>query len=569
MDTIIAYARSHRSSLVRGVLATVGVVFFRLAMPWPLREVLEMVFPRAAHEGRHLVDYLPASGDPVFWLAGLYVLLALGLGLSEMVQRVNIMRFASQTVHDMRSETLRGAAGVPRHERSLGDIITRIIGDSAMIKAGISGIIVHGLQNGILFMAVCAVLLYISLQLGLIFLAAGLIAIYIGIIASAPVAKTAARQRRKEGDYATALQESLETGNLKLQLVDINASSAKKEVRTTKIITRSSLLIHFVLAAAVGLGLWYGAYGVKSGFIAPGELFLFIAYALTVHRRMVQVGRQVARSGKVMACVDRLSAFIHDEVSAPAADSSARTGAPLESGLRLEQVKLISGQGGNVRPRLGYIDLIVHHHTRVAVLGNIGSGKSSLLRVLAGAEPPDKGKIFWDEKDMSGTNGVLLSMVAYLPQEPVFPPVPLWKVLGLSGPEATLAEHEDTLRQIEAWKVIQRLPAGLDKKVGSSSMSRNEARLLHLAGILLGDQSQVWVLDNPVQGLRRAKARRCLEQIVKSSSKRTVVIALFEPVGLKNFDRVLYMRGGKIRFDGTPAQWDEWRSTKQRVDVKT
>ena len=563
INTLITYSKPHRSWFVRGALATVGVVFFRLAMPWPLRGVIEVIFPGGSRGGL-LVDRLPDWGDPVLLLGGFYILLAFGLGISEMIQRVNLMRFASHTVHDMRAAAVRGATGRPFHERGAsGDFITRIIGDSARIKAGLSGIFVHGLQNGLLFLAVCAVLVYISVQLGLIFIAAGLIAIYIGLRASNPVAKAASKQRRKEGDYATALQEGLDGSGLDLQLKEINQSSARKEVRTTKIIARSSLYVHLVLAAAVGLGLWFGALGVRSGSIAPGELFLFIAYALTVHRRMVQVGRQTARTGKVMACVDRIAAFIHDANPVRVLISDTTLSVPLESGLRFEGVKLYSAKGKKGRPRFRLKDLTIRPRSRVAVLGGIGAGKSSLLRLLAGAESPDKGRIFWDGKE--ALNGFLSSRVAYLPQDPIFPAVRLWNILGLRGPEALSAEQEETLRLIGARNVIQGFPEGLQKKVGSTSISRNEARLMRLAGILLGDMSSVWVLDNPVQGLRRTKARRCLDEILKKSSDRTLVVALSEPIDLNRFDRVLVLRNGEIHFDGTPAEWNERKHVKQKA----
>jgi ABC-type bacteriocin/lantibiotic exporter with double-glycine peptidase domain len=410
-------------------------------------------------------------------------------------------------------------------------------------------------------------MLYISVVLGLIFFVAGLIALYIGISASTPVARTASRQRRKEGDYASAITEELDYGGQDLQLEEINSSSARKEVRTTKIIAISSLYVHVVLAAAVGLALWFGANGVKAGHIAPGELFLFIAYALTVHRRMVQVGRQSARTGKVLACADRIGAFLRNVGSTEVPASRPHVFVPLKTGLRLDHVKLTSLHGREARARLRSTDLVIQPETSVAVLGNIGSGKSSLLHLLAGAEFPDKGNIYWDDIDVSSCEDGLSSRVAYLPQDPVFPPIHLWKLIGLKGPVELTADQEETLGNIEALKVVKSFPKGLTKKVGLTSLSRNEARLLRLAGLLIGDTSSVWVFDNPVQGLRHKKAERCLDEIMKCASGRTVVLSLTEPVRLKSFDRVLDMGGGKVRFDGTPAEWEEWRRSQKVKSV--
>ncbi len=557
IKTIITYGGPHRSWFARGVLASLGVVFFRLLMPWPLRGVIEAVFPKSEHGGRALVDLLPDWGEPVLWFCAAYLVIAFGLGLFEMIQRVNIMRFAAQTVHDMRGAAVRGASAMPQEQTVSGDFIARIIGDSARIKAGLSGILVHGLQNGLLFLLVCIVMLYISIQLGLIFLVAGLIAVYIGLYASKPVAANVSKQRKKEGIYATALQEGIESGDLDTQLEEINWSSARKEVRTTKLITRSSLYVHIVLASAVGLALWIGSIGVAEGFIAPGDLFIFIAYALTVHRRMVQVGRQAARSGKVLACADRISVYLNSNNGSKEPDSGSEPVTELKTGLSFERVKLDSARGRGDSPRLKRTDLFIQPKTHVAVLGNVGAGKSTLLHLLAGVETPDKGNIYWDGEDITEHSNLLSSRVAYLPQDLVFAPTNVWKVLGFDAPVELSSEQEVTLDNIEALKIIKSFSKGLKTKVGSSNISRNEARILRLGGILLNDSSPVWILDNPVQGLRGKKARRSLEEILKCGAGRTLIVGLPGPILIERFDKVVALRNGKVRFEGNPGEWNE------------
>ncbi|MBE9529452.1 MAG: ABC transporter ATP-binding protein [Proteobacteria bacterium] len=562
LKTIITYGTPHRWWLLRGMLASVGVVFFRLLMPWPLRGVIEVVFPRSEHDGRLLVDFLPEWGEPVLLLCVAYIIIAFGLGLFEMFQRVNVMRFASQTVHDMRGAAVQGAGALSPNERTAsGDFIARIIGDSARIKAGLAGIIVHGLQNGLLFLLVCAVMLYISISLGLIFLVAGIIAIFIGLYTSKPVAVNVSKQRKKEGNYASVLQEGIESGDLDNQLDEINWSSSRKEVRTTKLIARSSLYVHLVLALAVGLALWVGSVGVADGFIAPGDLFIFIAYALTVHRRMVQVGRQTARTGKVLACADRIGVYLRPqdktvgEGAARSKESGADTDVKLKTGLRLERVKLDSARGRGARPRLRRTDLTILPESHVAVIGNIGAGKSSLLQLMAGVDVADKGSIFWDEEDMTGKSGTLCSRVAYLAQDIIFPPTPLWKILGFDAVQELSPEQEETLEHIEALKLVKSFSKGLKTKVGSSNISRNEARILRLAGILLNDTSSLWILDNPVQGLRGKKAKLSIEEILRCAKGRALVVGLAGPIAMQRFDRVVTLRNGKLRFEGTPGEY--------------
>ncbi len=569
-NALFTYGGRHSSWLYRGAAATVGVVFFRLLMPWPLRGVIEIAFPGGSHKGWFLLSYLPGWGEPVLLLGVLYVLLALGLGLSEMSQRVNIKRFASQTAHDMRSAAVEGLRVIPLHKRtSTGDIVARIIGDSARIKAGLSGIMVHGLQNAMLFIAACIVMAYVSVWFALIFLVSGLAAVYIGLYTSRPVAGTASRLRRKEGAYAAALQEGLEAGVMDSKMEDINWSSARKTVRITSMIARSSVYVHVILAAAVALALWVGVIGVRAGDIAPGDLFIFIAYAMTVHRRMVQVGRQIARSGKVLACAERVGLYSEYShvAAADAADAEQRESVQLLTGLRLERAGLGAGHGRRGRPRLRRTDLLLEPRSRVAVVGREGCGKSSLLRILSGVEVPERGRVYWDGEKILKREGGLAQRVAYLPLDPVLAPMRVWRHLGLAGPEELSPEDKNTLQNIGIWQTIETFNKGLEQKIASNALSRTEARLLRLGGILLRDTSPVWILENPLTGLGGKKARLCLDEIINRAAERLLVVALPGPRYVKSFERMLYMRKGRINFDGRPSEWEQWK-LKEGAETK-
>jgi ATP-binding cassette, subfamily B, bacterial len=546
------YGRIYRSWLVKGTLATVGLVLLRLALPWPLKAVIEVLMPH--HHAKHsLLAYLPSWGDPILWFVGAFVLLVLCIGIAEMIQRVCMAKFATHTVHDLRAAAVRGAARRGGQDEP-GELIARIVGDAARIKESLKGILIHASQNGLLFLGVAVVFLFISPRLSAYFFAGGLIAIAIGGYTSSQVATVFRKQRKKEGAYATALFQGFENDSLDLDR--LNQSSAVKDVRITKMMTLSSLVVHVALAATTGIAVWAGSGQVKAGTLSAGDLFLFITYALTVHHRVVQVGRQFSRSGKVMACVDRIGSLIDE--SAPAA--APPVAKPLATSIRLEAAAL--GKD-DARLRLGPIDLALKAGSRIAVLGETGSGKSSLLRLLAGVDSPDRGKILWDDEDLSERPADLLARVGYLGQETTFPRARIWRILGLSGPEAPAAETLDLLKKIGAWRLIGRRERGLKDKVGSPDLSRNEARLLRLGAILLGN-APVWMLDAPVDGLSVRRARRCLNALFEKLGARTMVVGLTRPLALERFDRVVALRDGRIGFDGTPQEWNERKLLKNK-----
>lgn len=540
------FARPYLKWLARGTVATVGLVLLRLALPWPLKGVIEVVLPKAKHAPTHIA-WLPSWGDPVLWFVGLYAVLVAAVGLAEMIQRICMAKFATHTVHDLRAGAVRGAArqggqGAP------GDLIARIIGDAARVKESLKGILIHASQNGLFYLGVCAVFAFLSPQLSLFFLLGGLIATWVGYRAASRVASVFKKQRKKEGAYASAIHDGLEHDSLG-DLDALNQSSAVKDVRVTKLITLSSLVVHVSLAVTTGLAVWVGTREVKAGVLSAGDLFLFITYALAVHHRIVQVGRQLARGGKVVACMDRIGSLLGDGGPAAAAPEVKALG----SELRLEGVCLDPG-------RVEGMDLSIRAGSRVAVLGGAGAGKSSLLRLLAGMETPDRGKIAWDGAE--APPAVLLSRVGYLSQEPVFARRRIWMILGLAGPEAPPDEAVRTLKRLGAWRVVTGLDKGLQEKISSPEVSRNEARLLRLGAVLLGN-APLWVLDAPVDGLATRRGRRCLDEIFARAGQRTLVVSLARPVSLDRFDRVLVLKEGRIRFDGSPREWKERRLLKK------
>src|SRR5687767_1898691 len=102
LDTLRRFGRAHRRHLAQGLVGTVGVVLFRLAIPWPLRGVVEYAFPNGSRDDT-VLGLLPAWGEPLLWLCGAYLLCAVCGGLSETVQRLGMVRFAQRTVRDLRS----------------------------------------------------------------------------------------------------------------------------------------------------------------------------------------------------------------------------------------------------------------------------------------------------------------------------------------------------------------------------------------------------------------------------------------------------------------------------------
>ncbi|MBU3904190.1 MAG: ABC transporter ATP-binding protein/permease, partial [Gammaproteobacteria bacterium] len=338
--------------------------------------------------------------------------------------------------------------------------------------------------------------LFMSPKLALFFLLGGVLAIAIGYRATIPIAATTLKHRKKESAYARMIHQALGHGDIHKQSEDSNMESANIEVHATRLIAISSLQVQVTLAVVTAIALLFAVREVRLGSLVPGDLFVFIAYILMVHRRMVQVGRQLARGGKMLANVRRVGTLGTLVRATPSSGDSKQ----LTSTIELRNISLDSPPGRTGPQRLSKVNVLIPARTRTIVLGEPGSGKTALLKVMAGRYPPDSGSILWDGEQITGVESVPMLSLSYLPQNPVFKPVRMWKLLNLQEGEEPGPDFEKMLRRLGAWKIITRRPRGLDEKLSSEMISLNEARALTISSILPG-KSDVWIFDAPLEGL--------------------------------------------------------------------
>jgi ATP-binding cassette subfamily B protein len=556
LKDIWTFGRGYRSLLVAGLLNTIGIVLLRLAMPWPLRGFIELLMPGESGKGAFVLRNLPDWGDRILWLSIIYVIIAVGIGIFEYYQRVLLKKYSAYTVHAMREACIRGVLddSAPAETNEMADVISRLVGDSARIKVEMSGILVHVSQNFLLFIGICVVFFFISIKMALFFLAGGACATLIGYLMAVPVATTVMKQRKKEGRYAVMIHEAMERGYQLSDIDELNLSSRDLGVRTTRLMAISSLLAHTVLALITVTALWVIVSDVRAGTLVTGDLFLFIAYVLMVHRRMVRVGRQLARTGKAMANVNRLMGLAGKESRKPGTYEIK----PFVSHFDLIGVTVKSGKDGKRNARLKKIDLKINAGEKIIITGKDGAGKSTLLQLLAWKTRPDKGEILWDEENVLALDKFRPN-IAYIADNPVFSPTKVWKLLGIENAGRVTPEQQQLLIDLGAWKMISRLSRGIDGKVGSSSITAHEARALLIFNAL-NSNKDIIVLDEAVQGLKKSDAIERLEGIFRNSEKKTLIVSMSRPVLAGKFDRMIVLKNGKIKFDGTTYEWETEKS---------
>lgn len=200
----------------------------------------------------------------------------------------------------------------------------------------------------------------------------------------------------------------------------------------------------------------------------------------------------------------------------------------------------------------------------ICIVGGNGSGKSTVLKLLAGMYAPQAGSIRIDNMDIRQMDTVeLRHAVAYVPQTVQFFYGTIAQNLRLAHPTATV---EDLYRACEMADVLDDVLAlsqgsgkwkreGFEVRIGDSSSSQMPTNLLQRLNLARGylKRSPIMLFDEPGNGLDFASDQAFMKTIDKMRGETTILMVTHRPSHLKLADKILWLEYGNVRAFG-PAE---------------
>lgn len=189
---------------------------------------------------------------------------------------------------------------------------------------------------------------------------------------------------------------------------------------------------------------------------------------------------------------------------------------------------------------------------RVGILGSVGSGKSTFVKLLAGVLTPTEGSVAFGPYDTSAIDqSVLRSSVAYLGQQPSIFSGTIRENITLSKREATDDEIEKALELSGFDKILRGFPNGLSFVLseGGRELSGGQKQILALARTLLSEP-EVIVLDEPTSAMDPRHELLFIKRMKEFTKGRSFFVVTHRRPILALVDRVIVIENGKIVMDG-------------------
>ncbi|MER7010564.1 thiol reductant ABC exporter subunit CydD [Saccharopolyspora sp. NPDC000359] len=286
----------------------------------------------------------------------------------------------------------------------------------------------------------------------------------------------------------------------------------------------ATAVITLLIGVAVLGGAWLGAAAVSEGRLAPELAPLLGLVPLAVAEAVALLPPAAQQWRSLRSAQDRLEPLLAAGTGDLPGEQAARSAGEVE----LADVDV--RWPGAVEPALRGVDVHVPAGAHVAVVGPSGGGKSTLLSLLLGFLPAERGEVRAPGR------------VAWCPQDPQLVSTTVRENLRLAAPGASDDELAEALRAAG-------LPDWTDRLgtvVGSTAMSGGEAQRLALARALLVRDAELVLLDEPTAHLDVPTAEALLDRLSHELRGRTLVHVTHRWSEAQRADVVLRVDNGRL-----------------------
>jgi ATP-binding cassette subfamily B protein len=322
-----------------------------------------------------------------------------------------------------------------------------------------------------------------------------------------------------------------------------------QEIFSTRLQAFYSPLIGFLPSLGLAVVLLVGGRQVIHNTLSLGDFTAFYAYLIMLTSPMRTLGialgmaqRAVASGNRLFEILDR-DARIESPPGAP----------PLPEGPGRVELRGVSLAYNGGAPALEDIELPVKGGRTVALVGPTGSGKTSLVALLARLYDPSRGEVLIDGADLRSVDvRSLRSQVAFVADDSFLFSATVAENIAYARPDASREEIELAARRAQAHSFIERFPDGYETRIGERglTLSGGQRQRVAIARALVADP-RILILDDATSSVDAQTEAAIKRGLREAMAGRTTFIVAHRMSTISLADEVVVMDGGRIVDRGT------------------
>ena len=441
------------------------------------------------------------------------------------------------------------------------EIQSRITTDTTLLQTVIGSSVSIALRNILMFFGGVIFLFITSIKLSLIVLASVPLVVLPLIVFGRRVRSLSRSSQDRLADVGSYAGESLR--HIKVvqafnhQQADRTAFAERVasafDVAVIRIRHRAVLvaIVMLVVFGAVATMLWVGGQDVLAGNISGGELGAFIFYAFIVAGSVGAISEVITDLQRAAGATERLVELLESPSEIASPDSPIPLPDAGLAGLKLEHV----GFSYPTRPDVQVLDDVnieIAAGEMVAIVGPSGAGKSTLFDLVQRFYDPNEGRVLvskasqlLDVTTLELTE--LRQQIGFVPQDSVLFAGSVLDNLRYARAEAVQADIEAALQQASAADFVNRLPQGLDTKIGESGvgLSGGQRQRLAIARALVA-RPGILLLDEATSALDAESEESIRNTIEELKGAMTILVIAHRLSTVRQADRIIVLDQGRV-----------------------
>jgi ATP-binding cassette subfamily B protein len=451
--------------------------------------------------------------------------------------------------------------GLDFYEREMsGRIMTRMTTDVDALSSFLQTGLITMVNSGLSFVGVMIALLIINLQLGLTVLTLVPLVVLATALFRVKSSRAYSDAREKVSAVNADLQENVaglrvtqafrrEAHNL-AAFTGLSDAYRRSRLRAQRYIAVYFPFVQSLSTAASALILLVAAGQMRSGLLTAGALVAYLLYIDMLFSPVQQLSQVFDGYQQAAVGLRRIGALLRTPTSTPEAAHPRPAG---RASARIEFRDVSFSYTAGERPALTGVDLVVAPGETVALVGETGAGKSTIVKLVARFYDVTRGAVLVDGADVRDYDlASYRRRLGVVPQEPYLFAGTVRDAIAYGRPDASDTEVAAAARAVGALNMISRLPGGFGHEVTERgrNLSAGQRQLIALARAYLIDPD-ILLLDEATAALDLAAEAAVIEATERLTARRTTLLVAHRLTTAARADRIAVIDQGRVVEQGT------------------
>ena len=541
------------SRLLRYITPYKFVIFLTITALFGLA-ILE---PAKAYILKLLLDEALIDQNPDFFVLIPLMIAALFtvLGILDYCSRVASQWISQKAIVNIRTDMFAKLHRLPlstHHEYGSGKMMSKITYDVTMASNALSNAWIVLVRDTLTIIALVLSMVYVSWQLTMILLVIVPLIIFLIDKASKKIRKASRQMQQHMGEMTSHLEQGIRGfKDIKIyntesyenrQFKKIADDLFSKVLRVTRVSALNVPLVQVLAALAMSVIVYIAIRMVSDNFFTPGELIAYItAMSLTFEpvRRITNINETIQKG---MAAAESIFELL-DKEEEPDTGEEILPKIPLS--IEFTNAKF-SYTDSNV-PALNYLNLNIPANKTTALVGQSGSGKTSIVNLIARFYRLSDGSLSVGGKSIDKLSlKSLRENIAFVSQDIVLLNDSILANIAYGEDEYDLDAVKAAAVSAHAWEFIQEFPQGLNTIIGDngSSLSGGQRQRICLARAFF-KKSPILILDEATSALDNQSEREIQAAMESIKGRKTIIVIAHRLSSVESADQIIVLEKGQ------------------------